>query len=103
MDAVAISTRDESKRVAISNLNEHAARAGNEFWLLQRVVFAPDAVSFCPLAPRQQRRAIHSIPVWRIVLFEFGKAPGNPHRAKHGEVSRCICGMRIEQRAVPIE
>lgn len=103
MDAVAITAGDEAQRVAIADACEDAASAGNELGILLGIVFAPDVVGGGPFVLGKSRGAIDAIPIGRIVLFEFGEAPGNAHGAKHGEIGGSIGGVGIEKSAVPIE
>src|SRR5882724_12245697 len=82
---------------------KNATGAGDEFWIVFGVIRAPDLVGGGPFVFGKFCGAIDAIPVWRIVLFEFGKAPGNVHSAKHGEVGGSVGGVGVEERAVPIE
>ena len=67
------------------------------------VAEAPGFVGGVPFGVRKLGGAIDVVPVGRIVLFEFGDAPGNLHFAKHGEVSGGIGSVGVKERAVPVE
>ena len=89
----------ESSRQALN----HLPGAGKQFRTLAAICGAPKPVGFSPLFPRNPRRAIDLIPVRTIVAPEFGFAPIDFERAKHGDVSASVGGVRIEQSAIPIE
>ena len=103
MNAAAVAVGDEAEVVMSAEARENAASAGDELWIVFGVILAPDLVGSGPFVFGKFGGAIDAIPVWRIVLFEFGEAPGNAHGAKHGEVGGSVGGMGVEKRAVPIE
>src|SRR5882672_7504826 len=103
MDAVAVAAGDEAEVVMRAETRENATGAGDEFWILLAVVFAPDLIGGGPFVFGKLCGALDAIPVRRIVLFEFGEAPRNAHGAEHGEVGGSVGGEGVEERAVPIE
>ena len=103
MDPVAVAAGDEAEVVMSAEAGENAASAGDELWTVFGVILAPDLVGGGPFVFGKFGGAIDAIPVRRIVLFEFGEAPGNAHGAKHGEVGGGVGGMGVEERTVPIE
>ena len=103
MNAAAVAAGDEAEVVMRAEARENAASAGDELWIVFGVILAPDLVGGGPFVFRKFGGAIDAIPVRRIVLFEFGEAPGNVHGAEHGEVGGSVGGVGVEERAVPIE
>src|SRR5579859_2178457 len=103
MDAVAIAAGDEAEVMTRAEAGKNAASSGDEFRFVIGVLRSPDLIGGVPFVFGQFCGAIDAIPIGRIVLFEFGEAPGNAHGAEHGEISGGIGGVRIEKRAVPIE
>src|SRR2546421_3292075 len=102
MDAVAVAAGDKAEVVMRAETRENAASASDELRIVFGVIFTPDLVGGGPFVFGKFCGAIDAIPVWRIVQFEFGEAPGNVHGAEHGEVGGSVCGMGVEERAVPI-
>jgi len=70
---------------------------------MAKVVKAPDFVGGVPLGAGEICGAIDVVPVGRVVLFEFGEAPGDLHLFEHGEVGCGVRGVGVEERAVPVE
>ena len=94
--AVAIATGDETKSMAPRKQRKNPAHTGKEFGTMAAVAEAPGFVGGVPFGARKLRRAIDVVPIGRIVLFEFGDAPGNLHFAKHGEVGGRIGAVGVE-------
>src|SRR2546426_1449 len=66
-------------------------------------MLSPDAVCFFPPRAGKTRRAIHSIPIGRIMALEIFHSPGDSNLLEHRQ-KRLRIGMEgIEQRSVPIE
>src|SRR5213082_3397197 len=103
MDPLAVSVGDEGEVVMSAEAGENSASDGDELWTVFGVILAPDLVGGGPFVFGKFGGAIDAIPVRRIVLFEFGEAPGNAHGAEHGEVGGSVGGVGVEERAVPIE
>src|SRR5256885_7345767 len=103
MNAAAIAAGDEAEVMMSADACENAAGPGDELWIVFGVTLAPDLVGGGPFVFGKFCGAVDAIPVWRIVLFEFGEAPRNFHGAEHGEVGGSVGGMGVEERAVPIE
>ena len=101
--AVAVAAGDEAEGVAPRKQRKNPARTGKQFGAMAAVAEAPGFVGGVPFGVRKLGGAIDVVPVGRIVLFEFGDAPGNLHFAKHCEVSGGIGSIRVEEGAVPVE
>src|ERR1700758_449103 len=72
MNAVAISAGDKAESVAARQLSEDAAGASQEFGTMFGVMFAPGLVGGVPLSAWEVGGLIDAVPVWGIVLLEFG-------------------------------
>src|SRR5258707_4847497 len=103
VNAAAISAGDQAESVAAVQLSKDAARAGQEFGAMFGVLFPPDLGGSGPLGARQVLGLIDVIPVWRILLLEFGYTPGDLHFSEHGEVGGGVGGVGVEEGAVPVE
>lgn len=103
VDAVAVAAGDQAEGVVAGEMGEHAASAGEKLGTVVGVVFAPDLVGGVPLIAREICGAINVVPVGGIVLFEFGDAPGDLHFSEHSEVGGGVCGVGVEESAVPVE
>jgi hypothetical protein len=103
VDAVAVAAGDQAEGVVAGEMGEHVASAGKKLGTVAGVVFAPDLVGGVPSVAREICGAINVVPVGGIVLFEFGEAPGDVHFAEHSEVGGGVCGVGIQESAVPVE
>src|SRR5713226_2942278 len=66
-------------------------------------MLSPDAVRFFPPRAGKPRRAIHAIPIGRVMALEVFYPPGDSDLSEHRQ-KRLRIGMEgIEQRSVPIE
>ena len=102
-DSAAIPAGNNGEIESASKQPHDASRAGHKFWVLLRIGAGPKPVGFAPLRTRDTCRSIDAIPVGRIVAREFLHAPVDPESTKHGEISARIGGVRVEERAVPVE
>src|SRR5713226_4194385 len=66
-------------------------------------MLSPDAVCFFPPRAGKARRAIHPIPIGRVMALEIFDPPGDSDLAEHRQ-KRLRIGMKgIKQRSVPVE
>src|SRR5713226_6018892 len=66
-------------------------------------MLCPDAVCFFPPRAGKPRRAIHSIPIGRVMALEVFYSPRDSDLPEHRQ-KRLRIGMKgIKQRSVPIE
>ena len=101
--AVTIATCDEPKGMTPRKQGKNPARTGKEFRTMAAVAEPPGFVGGVPFGARKLCGAIDVVPVGRIVLFEFGDAPGDMHFFEHGEISGGIGSVGVKESAIPIE
>src|SRR3954467_9390090 len=85
------------------NAGEHGAHTCQKTRTVLGVVPAPETVGVVPASARQFGGAIDAVPVWGIVTRKVLKTPRDAHFAKHGEISRGVGLVGVEERAVPVE
>src|SRR5713101_9487473 len=66
-------------------------------------MLSPDAVRFFPPRAGKPRRAIHPIPIGRVMALEVFDSPGDSNLPEHRQ-KRLRIGLKgIEQRSVPVK
>src|SRR5712692_9350006 len=66
-------------------------------------MLSPDAVRFFPPRAGKPRRAIHPIPIGRVMALEVFYSPGDSNLPEHRQKHLRIRLEGIKQRSVPIE
>ena len=78
-------------------------RAGQQWRPLEFVGSRPQAVGCNPLRAREQRCAIHAIPVWGVMHINFAFGPLDFKRPEHGKIGADVRSVGIQQRAIPVK